>query len=115
MHFISTKMIGRGTHATDNQRKNRRKKIDEGAYCCYCHVKLTHENGSLEHKIPAIIVRASRGRIPNRMDNITLACLKCNEKHSIVTSKIGDIWKSGNISAIRKAATYLCDLVRKRD
>lgn len=114
MHFISTVMTGRGTHATDNQRKYRKKQIDSGAYCCYCNVKLTHDNGTLEHKIPAIIVRASIGAIPNRMSNISLACNKCNVERSIITSKIGDIWKSKNIAAIKTASTYLCDLIRKK-
>lgn len=51
---------------------------NQDVYCCFCGEKLCRKNISVEHIIPK-----SKSKQPNRLDNLTFSCIRCNMKRDV--------------------------------
>lgn len=96
-------------------KKTRKYKKDKVEFVCYrCKKTFPICDLTLDHVIPRILIFANfKYKMRNRNKNLKPCCGKCNN-HDLISSSLGSIFKSRNLSEIKKCSRRLCDLVRKK-
>lgn len=94
--------------------KQKGKPYQHTTKCYYCGLDHPSHNLTVEHLVPAIVVRISYGKLGVNKVKTVIACKKCNgERGKYIPQFIGEIVSSSDMKAILASSRKLCDLVRK--
>lgn len=116
--LIDTKFIS--TRTMENRynkfrQRARTQLLTEDEYKCPdCGCLMTRAEATIDHIIPNIIIKVSRGKLEHDINKLRITCNVCNN-HNKIHQNIGTLFCSTYGPEVRNAATYICDLVRKKD